>query len=87
MAWLATLDTKATRWPWPLRWSFLTLKWFLILVGAGLAIGLAIEEVRESRVGLGTGLFVATALATIKGILTALASPASPAPSRPPQVD
>lgn len=39
MAWLARLDARATRWPLPLRWGYLSLKWYLIVLGAGLVLG------------------------------------------------
>lgn len=73
MAWLARLDTKSRRWPAPCRWIYVGLKWFLIVMGAYSAVGLAYVEVfHEHRVGLGSGIVVAGALAVIKGVLTAV---------------
>lgn len=83
MAWLAKLDTRAARWPRPVRWSYLSLKWYLIIGGAIGLCGLAVEEIRERRVGLGTGMVVALVFAAIKGISMAVTGPPpAPPPAR-----
>lgn len=70
--WLSSLDQRSRQWPRIGRASYLTLRWLLIAAGAYAAIGLAVVEYREGRVGLGTGMAVAIALATIKGVLMAV---------------
>ena len=47
MAWLARLDARARLWPRPLRWCYVGLKWYLVLVG-----GLALLGVWADRLGL-----------------------------------
>lgn len=32
--WLAKLDAKASRWPTPIHWAYLGLKWYLVAFGA-----------------------------------------------------
>jgi hypothetical protein len=34
MSWIAALDTRSARWPRVVRWSYLSLKWTLVCVGA-----------------------------------------------------
>jgi hypothetical protein len=34
MGWLANLDTKAARWPVPVRWLYLGVKWYLVVIGS-----------------------------------------------------
>ena len=42
MLWIVQLDTKAQRWPTPIYWCYLALKWSLVFVGAfGLAFAWA----------------------------------------------
>jgi uncharacterized membrane protein YhiD involved in acid resistance len=48
--------------------TLLILKWTLVALGAYLVIGLMFDEIRERRVGLGTGVLVMLATALIKGI-------------------
>lgn len=72
MAWLATLDAKARRWPAAFRWPYVGLKWLLIAVGLWAALGAAyIEVVEEHRVGLGSGIAVACIFALVKGVIMA----------------
>ena len=33
MAWLARLDARAQAWPRPLRWCYVGLKWYLVIMG------------------------------------------------------
>ena len=47
MTWLAKLETRATRWPRPVRWSFFALKWYLVMIGVIGVCGLAIERTRR----------------------------------------
>lgn len=39
MAWAARWDTRAKRWPIGLRWLYLVIKWFLVVMGAYLLVG------------------------------------------------
>jgi hypothetical protein len=65
------MDAKARTWPKPAHWGYLALRWYLIAGGVFAVIGLSIIELREKRVGLGTGVTVAVILGVIKGIFTA----------------
>jgi hypothetical protein len=69
MAWLAVLDVRAARWPRVLRWPYLALRWFLLLIGIYLGFGLAFVELSEGRVGLGTGLALAMITAAIASLV------------------
>lgn len=71
MPWLARLDATARTWPKPALWAYLGLRWYLILGGIVIVIGLAATEISEQRVGLGTGVCVAVLFGIIKGVLTA----------------
>ena len=44
MSWLSALDTRATRWPAPFRWGYLGLKWYLVVLGAGLVLGTYLDR-------------------------------------------
>jgi len=68
MSWLAKLDARAGARPFYVRWPYLCLKWTLIALGVYLAIGSAWIELREKRVGIGTGLVTTAILAGIKGL-------------------
>ena len=69
MAWLARLDARAKRWPKPARATYISARWLLIGLGAYAVIGLAVIEIRERRVGLGTGVLSVVVLGTIKGLI------------------
>lgn len=71
MSWIARLDTRAKSWPAAGRWSYVAVKWGLVGVGAFAAIALAAQELREGRVGLGTGIGAALIVGLIKGVLIA----------------
>lgn len=62
-----------TRWPRLLRWLFWFIKWNLVAMGAAACVGLAVDEIREKRVGLGTGVVTAVTFGTIKALLTVAA--------------
>lgn len=34
MMWLEKLDARAARWPTPVYWTYLAVKWYLVFVGA-----------------------------------------------------
>lgn len=34
MSWLAKIDATSRRWPAPLRWLYVALKWYLVAVAA-----------------------------------------------------
>lgn len=34
MAWLAKLNVQSHRWPWPFRWAYVAMKWYLAAIGA-----------------------------------------------------
>lgn len=40
MPWLAKLDARARRWPLPIHWGYLGVKWGLALMGAASLIGI-----------------------------------------------
>lgn len=86
MAWLARLDARAARLPRPLHWSYLALKWYLVILGLVISVGLCRQELSEKRVGLGSGICVTLLFAGIKGVVDALfpMSTESPDPTRPP---
>lgn len=44
MPWLARLDARASHWPAPVRWSYLGLKWYLIVLGGGLLLGTYLDR-------------------------------------------
>ena len=71
MSWIARLDDRAKHWPSVGRGAYLGLKWLLVAVGAFAALALAVREIREGRVGLGTGIAAAVVVGVIKGILMA----------------
>lgn len=58
---------------WPRLWRLVAQApgWLLAAAGAVLIVGLAQMEIREKRVGLGTGTLVAVITATIKGVAMA----------------
>jgi hypothetical protein len=72
MAWLARLDARAAKWPRPLRWPYVTLKWFLAAMGLYMLIGMAFQERAEGRLGIGLGFVTMIILATVKGVLMAM---------------
>lgn len=47
MAWLARLDARAQSWPRPIRYSYVALKWYLVIMG-----GFALLGVWADRLGL-----------------------------------
>lgn len=47
MAWLARLDARAAKWPKPVHWSYIGLKWYLASVG-----GIALLRVYLDRIGM-----------------------------------
>jgi len=55
-----------------LRTCYLALKWLLVGLGVYGAMGLAVLELRERRVGLGVGLAVVILFAVTKGTLDAV---------------
>lgn len=71
MAWLARLDARTARWPWPFRGPYLAVRWFLLLMGIYMGFGLAIVELSEKRVGLGLGLSMAMIYAVVGGLAEA----------------
>ena len=91
MAWLARLDARAARWPRPVRWPYLSLKYLLITLGVYLAIGSAYMEFTEGRLGIGLGICTTMFLAAIGGVLDALSGntpdsssgPIPPSPTAP----
>jgi len=38
------LDARAARWPTPLRWLYVGMKWSLVLLGAWIMVNLAHER-------------------------------------------
>lgn len=56
------------RWPRPVRAIVQAPGWMLVPLGVYCVIGLAVMEVQEHRVGLGTGTCVAVIGATLKGL-------------------
>ena len=58
MAWLARLDAKASHWSRPVRWSYLSLKWYLVGSGALCLIWLGVENIRDRTVGIGLAFLV-----------------------------
>lgn len=55
---------------WPRWWRRLAQApgWFLVVLGVYVVIGLAVMEIREKRVGLGTGTLAAAGSALLKAI-------------------
>lgn len=78
MSWLAKLDARAARSWRPVRWSYRALKWFFIVMGVYLVVGMAFMEIREGRIGIGTGTVVAVLFGVIKGLTTAVTAKDSP---------
>ena len=78
---LRSAERHQRMWRAWLRWPYLGLKWFLVFIGVMGTIGLIIEETKEGRVGLGTGILTMVILATVKGVTNAITShmPGSPA--------
>jgi hypothetical protein len=75
-------------WPRWLRRVAQAPGWLLVALGVYEVIGLAVLEIREKRVGLGTGTCVAVIGATIKGLTRAVrrdppASAPRPTPAPP----
>jgi hypothetical protein len=65
MAWLSKLDARARHWPKPLHWSYLALKWYLVIGGAVILTMQGVTELGERRVGIGTGFLTLIAFTAI----------------------
>lgn len=59
-----------THWSRPTRWAYLGFKWTLISFGGYACLGLAVQELQEKRVGIGTGVLFTVVFATIKALIT-----------------
>lgn len=45
MAWIARLDANAARWSRPAYWSYLSLKWSLVALGAFALGGVLLDRI------------------------------------------
>lgn len=62
MAFIERFDAAATVWPWPARWLYLGVKWFLVLLGAYLMV-----RVFQDRWGWG-GVIVFLVMPALEGL-------------------
>lgn len=78
------LDARAARWPTPLRWLYVGMKWTLVAMGTWVFLGLMVQ-----RAGWGVLWFLGFPLAfgIWEGITWLTSRPGSAAPSHGPAPD
>jgi hypothetical protein len=45
MSWIASLDTRAARWPLSIRGTYLAVKWALVGLGGFLVLRMALDRI------------------------------------------